>query len=304
MIGSRLCPRQRRRCRAVGASFIAAAVVPLFAITPLAQADAGHGGPGAADQARIANHLRSIARAQAPQAQPANAAKAPHAKAAVQSAAKGHGQEKVVICHATNSDTNPYVVIEVSVASVKFEGHLAHRNSPNKVWKHATTWNDTTYEAGSAKPDLISDTSTHTYDGSIVTRAYCSARGTTPTPTPTTTTAPSTTTTTGGTPDTTVSGTKTTAPDETHTPPGQTQTPPGQSTTDPGAQVLPTKYTNSPTSDSQANAGADTQVLGEKVSALPRTGADMVGAALLSLLLLTVGGLLLRLSAVRRRRAH
>ena len=299
----------------MGASFIAAAAVPLFAITPLAQADAGHGGPSAANQARIANHLRSIARAQAPQQHTAQtAAQAPHAKAAVQSAAKGHGQEKVVICHATNSDTNPYVVIEVSVASVKFEGHLAHRNSPNKVWKHTTTWNDTTYEAGSAKPDLISDTSTHTYDGTIVTRAYCSARGTTPTPTPTTsttttpstttTTTPSTTTTTGGTPDTTVSGTKTTAPGQPETPPGQTQTPPGQTRTDPPAQVLPTKYTNSPTSDSQVNAGTNAQVLGEKVSALPRTGADMVGAALLSLLLLTVGGLLLRLSAVRRRRTH
>jgi hypothetical protein len=94
-----------------------------------------------------------------------------------------------------------------------------------------------------------------------------------------------------------VSGTKTTAP-------GQTKTPPGQTKTNPGAQVLPTKFTNSPTSDSQANAGTNTQVLGEKVSALPRTGADMVGAALLSLLMLALGGLLLRLSAVRRRRTH
>jgi hypothetical protein len=68
--------------------------------------------------------------------------------------------------------------------------------------------------------------------------------------------------------------------------------------------VLPTTFTNSPTSKSSANAGVNTEVLGEKVSALPRTGADMVGSALLSLLLLTVGGLLMRLSAVRRRRTH
>ena len=36
----------------MGASFIAAAALPLFAITPLAQADAGHGGPAAANQAQ------------------------------------------------------------------------------------------------------------------------------------------------------------------------------------------------------------------------------------------------------------
>jgi hypothetical protein len=360
MTGSRLSPRQRRGCRAVGASFIAAAALPLFAITPLAQADAGHGGTATVNQAPVAHHLRAIARGQAPQAQPAKPAQhnaanpaqpqaakqvmrpakqakqqpakpavkgsavtAPVAKAAHQPAAKGHApaahtqqpgskaHQKVYVCHATNSDTNPYVVIWVSVASTQFQGHLAHEKSPNKFWKHDTMWNGDKYAKGTPKPDFIGKVG-----GTRADVAFCDAPGTTPAPTPSTTTTttpstttttattPSTTTTTGSTPGPTVSGTKTTAPGQTKTPPGQTMTPPGQTKANPGAQVLPTKFTNSPTSDSQANAGTNTQVLGEKVSALPRTGADMVGAALLSLLMLTLGGLLLRLSAVRRRRTH
>jgi len=67
--------------------------------------------------------------------------------------------------------------------------------------------------------------------------------------------------------------------------------------------VLPTRFTNTTSPNSSANAQTP-QVLGEKVSALPRTGANMLGAALLSLLMLTVGGLLLRLSSIRRRRTH
>ena len=73
MIGSRLTPRQRRGCRAVGASFIAAAALPLFAIMPLAQADAGPGRPAAANQAPVGNHVRAIVHSQAPQAKPAKA---------------------------------------------------------------------------------------------------------------------------------------------------------------------------------------------------------------------------------------
>lgn len=65
------------------------------------------------------------------------------------------GEHKVWICHATNSDTNPYEAIHVDVASKKYEGHLAHRNSPNKIWKEAGSWNGTSHEADQAKPDLI-----------------------------------------------------------------------------------------------------------------------------------------------------
>lgn len=36
------------------------------------------------------------------------------------------GDHKVMLCHATDSYTNPYVVIEVDYASVQFEGHDGH----------------------------------------------------------------------------------------------------------------------------------------------------------------------------------
>ena len=64
---------------------------------------------------------------------------------------------KVWICHATSSDSNPYVAIHVDVASKKYEGHLQHRNTPNKSWKSDGTWNNVDHSAGSAKPDYIEE---------------------------------------------------------------------------------------------------------------------------------------------------
>jgi hypothetical protein len=266
----RLSRRRRHGIRVLGATFVAAAALPLLGVLPLAQASPGHG---------------------------------------VAPAAKGHGQAKVVICHATSSDTNPYVVIEVAVASVKYKGHLAHRTTPNKTWKHATMWNGTLHAAGSAKPDLIEGLDAH------VTKAFCQANGTTPTPTTSTTTTPSSTTTTttsSGTTTTTSSGTTTTTPGSTvsgtstttttgSTVSGTKTTSPSSSSTSPGSTVLPTRFTNSPTSGS--TAGDDTQVLGTRVT-LPRTGVSTLGAVAISMLLLLTGALLLRVSAVRRRRAH
>jgi hypothetical protein len=215
----RLFRRHRHGIRVLGATFVAAAAVPLLGVIPIAQA------------------------------------------------APGNGQAKVIICHATNSDTNPYRVITVAVASVKYEGHLAHRTTPNKTWKHATIWNGTLQVAGSAKPDLIEGLDAQ------VTWAYCKALGTTPTPTTSTTTTPSETTTTTTPSETT---TTTTPSETTTTTPGSTvsgtkTTAPSSSSTSPGATVLPTRFTNSPTSASAVDD--DTQVLGTRVT-LPRTGVN------------------------------
>ncbi len=65
------------------------------------------------------------------------------------------GEHKVYVCHATSSDTNPYVVIHVDVASTRYKGHLMHRDSPNKTWKDAGTWNGTQHSAGDSKRDFI-----------------------------------------------------------------------------------------------------------------------------------------------------
>lgn len=98
--------------------------------------------------------------------------------------ANGHGHPKpehvpVNVCHATSSDTNPFVFITVDDDSVKFAGHLMHRNEPNKHWKSDGFWNGVEHHAGDAKADLIGDYTdaagnVHTYDGDI-TEAFCDA---------------------------------------------------------------------------------------------------------------------------------
>lgn len=97
-------------------------------------------------------------------------------------AAPGH--IPVNVCHATSSDSNPYVFIVVDADSTKLQGHLAHRNSPNKTWKDAGSFGGVEHAAGDAKPDIIGDYVdgqgvTHTLDG-VVTSARCNANVETP----------------------------------------------------------------------------------------------------------------------------
>lgn len=85
----------------------------------------------------------------------------------------------VNICHATSSDSNPYVFITVDDDSAKFKGHLEHRNDPNKTWKNAGTFNGVPHAAGDPKPDLIASfiddqNVAHIYDGNI-TASSCDA---------------------------------------------------------------------------------------------------------------------------------
>jgi hypothetical protein len=88
----------------------------------------------------------------------------------------------VGVCHATSSDTNPYVFIVVDDDSAKLKGHLKHRDDPNKHWK-----TDGTYElggdhsAGDLKRDYIasyvgSDGVAHALDGNI-TAESCDSKG-------------------------------------------------------------------------------------------------------------------------------
>ncbi|RNL62389.1 hypothetical protein EFK50_11475 [Nocardioides marmoriginsengisoli] len=62
---------------------------------------------------------------------------------------------KVGICHATNSDSNPYVYVNVDDDSVKYKGHLQHQTNPNKTWKTAGSFNGVPHAAGDPKPDII-----------------------------------------------------------------------------------------------------------------------------------------------------
>lgn len=91
---------------------------------------------------------------------------------ALLAAAPAQAATPVNICHATSSDTNPYVFITVDDDSAKFAGHLAHRTNPNKIWKSAGSFGGVEHAKGDPKPDLIGDFTTSdgedmVYDGDI-----------------------------------------------------------------------------------------------------------------------------------------
>lgn len=135
------------------------------------------------------------------------------------SAAAPNKDHKVGVCHATSSDTNPYVWIVVDKDSTKYKGHLEHRNEPVHRWKTAGTWNGIPHTAGQAKADFIEGIDAG------VTEAWC-LRTSSPSPTPTTTPTETATPTPTETP--TDPGTPTSTPTETPTDPATaTSTPPG-----------------------------------------------------------------------------
>lgn len=88
---------------------------------------------------------------------------------------------KVWICHATSSDTNPYVIIDVDVASIKkIAAHEAHKAEPNKRWKTDGTWSGVSHKADDPKPDIIGT------PGDAAPPALCFDQGPSEPPAPTT----------------------------------------------------------------------------------------------------------------------
>jgi hypothetical protein len=82
------------------------------------------------------------------------------------------GHDPVGICHATSSDTNPYVFITVDRDSARYKGHLMHRDHPNKQWKSDGSFElGGEHSDGDAKPDYIDG-----LDGNI-TAESCDAKG-------------------------------------------------------------------------------------------------------------------------------
>lgn len=80
--------------------------------------------------------------------------------------------KKVVVCHATDSDHNPYTGIDVSVNAVVSSGHLDHRNNPTQTWKTDGTWNGIHHNAGDSKRDYIASYPGHVLDGNI-SKSWC-----------------------------------------------------------------------------------------------------------------------------------
>lgn len=219
----------------------------------------------------------------------------------------GGGNQKVTLCHRTNSETNPYVRITVSINSVvKGHGHDGHggpifqagMKSAKQKWgdiipsfTYPTKGGDTATYGGKNWPA-----------GQAILDAGCAVETE-----PTTTT--STTPTTSDTPTVTASTTPTVTDTVTPTVPGPSGmvTVTETVTVGPGTSVLPTKIGN--TDDGNDGDGDDLEVLGTKSGPLAATGLDLpLGAALgLSFALLLAGGALMVAPgrpALERNRRH
>lgn len=69
---------------------------------------------------------------------------------------------KITICHATNSASNPYVVITIDVAAWHTEGDVGHspdHHVNSKTGDHDKVWNETT---GCDEPTTTTSTTTTT----------------------------------------------------------------------------------------------------------------------------------------------
>ncbi|MEO5709246.1 MAG: hypothetical protein ABIQ59_05450 [Nocardioidaceae bacterium] len=96
--------------------------------------------------------------------------------------AGGGGQDKVGVCHRTNSDTNPYVYLEVPAAEAN--GHLtgtAKDHNGQGRWKTAGTFRGVPHQAGDEKHDYLADSASDCNDSEVppsdesVTPSYPSA---------------------------------------------------------------------------------------------------------------------------------
>lgn len=116
-------------------------------------------------------------------------------------------EHKVFVCHATDSDTHPYNIINVDTNSTSYQGHLTHRDDPNKEWKSAGTFAGINHTEGQPKPDVIG-----TADPTSIAKCFDVPPVTVTTTIPViTATEPTTTTTIPVTTTTTPSATTTTA---------------------------------------------------------------------------------------------
>jgi hypothetical protein len=167
-------------------------------------------------------------------------------------------EHKVTLCHATDSYSNPYVEINVDVASVLHNGHDGH-NGPiffPAIPKH-TKWGDIIppFDFG---PGEVYGGKNWTSEGIAILNAGCNA----PT-TPTTTSSVPETTTVGPTTSTTIAGETTTSTSSPPPPP-----PPGESTTTTTSSVPETPSSTTTTISTVTTAGATTTVPGETTTSV------------------------------------
>lgn len=232
-------------------------------------------------------------------------AKAP-ASGTAQPTQPGASHEKVTICHATGSATNPYVEITVNFNSIEdardVKGHVRHGDDIIPPYSYSDPQGSITFpgqgdqsiltngcKAGTTTSTTTPSTSTNTTTSSTSTTTSSTSTSTSTgsTSTPTTTSA---TTSTGGTTTTGTTATGTTETTSTGTTPGTTSTttPVGGTTTgatppgSPSGSVPPPKAPK-PRGSSTARGNSGDQ------GGLPNTGWDAWLYALLGSGLLLTG---------------
>jgi hypothetical protein len=225
-------------------------------------------------------------------------------------ATKPNPAHKITLCHRTDSYSNPYVVITVDIASVKFEGHNGH-DGPGffpGIPKHEK-WGDIIppFDFGS----------NGSYPGKNWTAAgiaifdhQCQVI------TPTTTTAPGSTTASSSSPPSTTPSSSTTPGSTTpgSTTPGSTtpgSTTPGSSTprsstpgsSTPGSSIEGTSITTTGQGTSETQGAiAATETTGGTTAPLAFTGGKAWGLVLLGVAMTLSGiAVLVRRNATRQR---
>lgn len=153
------------------------------------------------------------------------------------------GHDKVGICHRTNSDSNPYVYLEVPADEAN--GHITGTDKSHNGqgrWKSDGTFRGTAHSAGDEKHDYFAQSKADCQDtgGTPSTTTSSTSTTTAPTTTGTVTTSPPTSSTT-----TTSSTTSTSSSPTTSSPPVTTSS--STSSTSTGSATTSTTTTSSNT---------------------------------------------------------
>lgn len=175
---------------------------------------------------------------------------------------------KVGVCHATTSDSNPYVWIVVSTNSTRYQGHLMHRTDPPHTWKSDGTWNGIAHLDGAGKPDYIQGIDVG------LTRDWCLGRVT---PTPTTPTPTDTGTSTPTPTDTPTDPVTTTPPVDTGSPTPSTSSPAASTTAPEPGTTAPAPSTSGPGELAHTAGGTGSTLL-------VLSGLALVGLGMLTML--------------------
>ena len=263
---------------------------------------------GKADKNEKAAKAGSAAKPAAPPAAPQ--AERPAAKPQdAANAAKSSGTQKVTLCHRTNSETNPYVRITVSISSVvKSSGHDGHNGPVFRAGLKAAKikWGDIipsfTYTTKSGSSATYAGRNWPA--GSAIFNAGCSTptqptSTSSSTPSTSTSVSPSTSTSTSVSPSsitTTPSSPPSVIPTITPSEPSLTPSDTAPPSTD--TSVLPTKI-GTPDSDGDDGDDETVVVLGTKTGPLAATGLHLPLGVLIALSvgLLLIGGALIGMPA-------